>query len=88
MIFKGTNYNISLIEIKNIDDYQELIIENLLISNIECSNCYFGVFNVLDVNANSMNLRMKNISLINNTCGVIGCLSFLKNSNFILNENQ
>ncbi|CAD8136644.1 unnamed protein product [Paramecium pentaurelia] len=87
-IFEENNYNLSLVEIKNIDDYQELIIENLLISNIECSKCYFGVFNVMDVHANSINLRMKNISLINNTCGVIGCLSLLQNSNFFFDENQ
>ncbi|CAK55869.1 unnamed protein product (macronuclear) [Paramecium tetraurelia] len=88
LIFEEANYNMSLIEIKSIDNEQELLIENLLISNIECSNCYFGVFTVQDVKVNSMNLRLKNVSLINNTCGVIGCLSFLQNSNFNLNENQ
>ncbi|CAD8048507.1 unnamed protein product [Paramecium sonneborni] len=87
-IFQNINYNISLIEIKNINNQQELIIMDTIIQNNECSNCYFGVMSISDVNVNSTNLKINNISLINNQCGVIGCISFLQNLNFNFKQIQ
>ncbi|CAD8200536.1 unnamed protein product [Paramecium pentaurelia] len=89
LIFQDQPFNFSLITIKQIDNAHQVIVNDLFMQDVNCNNCIYGLFQIVDIQiSKSESLQFQSIIIQNCICGLIGCLSILKNQDDLLFHNE
>ncbi|CAD8143728.1 unnamed protein product [Paramecium pentaurelia] len=79
MLYSEISNKFALVELKDFTQQHQINIFNFDISLNLCDNCYYGLITIQQIEFNSVNLKINEIIMQNNTCGIIGCLSILNN---------
>ncbi|CAD8092280.1 unnamed protein product [Paramecium sonneborni] len=80
LIFQNQSFNFSLIKIESLNKTQQIIVKNMVLQNVICQNCQFGLFQIVDIYIQKpVSIQFESIKIENCLCGQTGCLSILKN---------
>ncbi|CAD8087563.1 unnamed protein product [Paramecium sonneborni] len=89
LIYTNSKMNYSLIEIDKFNKNHKLIVEKMLLSNIYCETCEYGLFRILQIeNKEQENFKFSQVIIKNCICGITGCLSILKRSDESIFKNS